>query len=74
MEKAHDDAFLEAMNELKPDFIQCPRCSSWVCKKSCWNNSKGLCKDCAPDMAVEMAAAQASRTVKVVWSHSKMAE
>lgn len=73
-EKAHDDAFVEAMNELKPDFIQCPRCSSWVCKKSCWNNSKGLCKECAPDVAVEMAAAQASRTVEEVWAHSRMAE
>lgn len=39
-EQAHDDAFVEAMEEIKPDFIQCPRCSSWVCKKSCWNNKK----------------------------------
>jgi hypothetical protein len=27
-EKAHDDAFEKAVNELKPDFRQCPRCSS----------------------------------------------
>ena len=73
-EKAHDEAFTKAMEELKPDFIQCPRCSAWVCRKSCWNAQKGLCKDCAPDLGVEMAAAQASRTVEEVWAHSKVAE
>ncbi|RPI21253.1 MAG: zinc ribbon domain-containing protein [Chloroflexota bacterium] len=73
-EKAHDEAFTKAMLELKPDFMQCPRCSSWVCQKSCWNTSKGLCKQCAPDSGVEMAAAQASRTTEEIWAHSKMAE
>lgn len=73
-EKAHDDAFMKAMEELKPDFVQCPRCSSWVCRKSCWNMQKGLCKNCAPDLGVEMAAAQASRTVEEIWAHSQMAE
>ncbi len=73
-EKAHDSAFAEAMEELKPDFIQCSRCSSWVCRKACWNEPKGLCKQCAPDLGVEMAAAQASRTVEEIWAHSKVAE
>ncbi|MGI6551160.1 MAG: zinc ribbon domain-containing protein [Syntrophomonadales bacterium] len=73
-EKAHDEAFVEAMNELKPDFVQCPRCLSWVCRKGCWNNKKGLCKECAPDMGVEMAAAQASRSVEEVWAHAAMSE
>lgn len=73
-EKAHDTAFVDAMNELKPDFVQCPRCSSWVCKASCWNTKKGLCKQCAPDMGVEMSAAQASRSVEEVWAHAKMSE
>ncbi len=73
-EKAHDEAFEKAMEELKPDFLQCPRCSSWVCRKSCWNTKKGLCKECAPDLGVEMAAAQASRTVEEIWSKSKVAE
>jgi len=73
-EKAHDDAFTKAMQELKPDFVQCPRYSSWVCRKSCWNNQKGLCKQCAPDLGVEMAASQASRTAEEIWAHSKMAE
>ena len=73
-EKAHDAAFAIAMEELKPDFIQCPRCSGWVCRKSCWNTKKGLCKQCSPDLGVEMAAAQSSRTVEEIWAHSKMAE
>ncbi len=73
-EKAHDEAFAEACIELKPDFIQCPRCMSWVCRKGCWNNKKGLCKECAPDLGVEMAAAQASKSVEEVWAHAAMAE
>lgn len=73
-EKAHDEAFTRAMEELKPDFVQCSRCSSWVCRKSCWNTTKGLCKKCAPDLGVEMAAAQASRTVEEIWAHSKVAQ
>jgi membrane protease subunit (stomatin/prohibitin family) len=73
-EKAHDDAFNDAVEELRPSFIQCPRCSSWVCRKSCWNEKKGLCKECSPDLGVEMAAAQSSRTVEEIWAHSKMAE
>jgi len=73
-QKARDNAFVNAVEELKPDFVQCPRCSSWVCRKSCWNTERGLCKKCAPDMGVEMAAAQASRTVEEIWAHSKVAE
>jgi len=73
-QKARDDAFVKAAQELRSDFVQCPRCSTWVCKKSCWNTQRGLCKNCAPDMGVEMAAAQASRTVEEIWSHSKVAE
>jgi len=66
-EKAHDSAFTAAMEELKPDFVQCPRCTTWVCRKSCWNASKGLCKSCAPDLTVEMAAAQAVKTQEKIW-------
>jgi membrane protease subunit (stomatin/prohibitin family) len=73
-ERAHDQAFLEAAAELRPSFVQCPRCSSWVCRKSCWNTKRGLCKGCAPDLGVEMSAAQASRSVEEVWSHAAMSE
>ncbi|HTX90841.1 MAG TPA: zinc ribbon domain-containing protein [Anaerolineales bacterium] len=73
-QKARDDAFAKAAQDIRPDFVQCPRCSTWVCKKSCWNTQKGLCKNCAPDLGVEMAAAQSSRTVEEIWAHSQVAE
>jgi hypothetical protein len=73
-QKAHDEAFVEAMEELKPDFVQCPRCSNWVCRKNCWNTKKGLCKECAPDLGVEMAAAQAERTVQEIREKAQVAD
>ncbi|HUI88866.1 MAG TPA: zinc ribbon domain-containing protein [Anaerolineales bacterium] len=73
-QQARDKALVQAIQEIKPNFIQCPRCSSWVCKKSCWNQQRGLCKNCAPDLGVEMAAAQASRTTQEIWEHSQVAE
>ena len=73
-EKAHDAAFQQAVEEMRPAFTQCPRCSTWVCRKACWNDTRGLCKECAPDLGVEMSAAQASRSVDEVWAHAKMAE
>lgn len=73
-EKAHDQAFAAAVQEMQPSFIQCPRCSSWVCREKCWNNNKGLCKHCAPDLGVEMSAAQASKSVEEIWAHAAMAE
>ena len=73
-QKARDAAFEKAIADLKPEFIQCPRCTSWVCRQSCWNTKRGLCKECAPDLGVEMSAAQASRSVEEVWAHAAMAE
>lgn len=73
-EQAHDKAFENAVQEVKNDFMQCPKCQSWVCKADCWNVQKGLCKGCAPDLGVEMAAAQASKSVEEVWAHAAMAE
>ncbi len=58
-ERAHDDAFHQAAREVKPYFIQCPRCNQWVCRQRCWNESRGLCLECAPSAAIETAAAQA---------------
>jgi membrane protease subunit (stomatin/prohibitin family) len=73
-QQAHDVALKQASQEVKGNFIQCPRCSKWVCRKSCWNDKKGLCKECAPDLGVEMAAAQASKSVEEVWANAAMAE
>jgi hypothetical protein len=73
-QKARDDAFEKAIGEIKPDFVQCPRCQKWVCREKCWNVKRGLCKDCAPDLGVEMSAAQSSRSVEEIWAHAAMSE
>ena len=59
----HDHAFQSAVEEAKPNFRQCPRCSHWVCQSTCWNAKRMLCYDCAPDIETEIAAAQAQTTV-----------
>ena len=73
-ERAREAALLETIQQIRPLFVQCPRCQSWVCRKGCWNTKRGLCKGCAPDLGVEMSAAQASRSVEEVWAHAAMAE
>jgi hypothetical protein len=71
---AHDQAFSEALQEIKPQFIQCPRCLAWVCRKGCLNTQRGLCKQCAPDLGVERSAAQANKSVQAVWEKAEVAE
>jgi hypothetical protein len=48
-----DGAFAAAIDEVKPNFVQCRRCGKWVCKEVCWNKDRGMCKDCAPDLEQE---------------------
>ena len=73
-QKARDDAFVAATQELKDDFIQCPHCTTWVCRKNCWNEKRGLCKQCAPDLAVEMSAAQANKAVEAVHENAVISD
>lgn len=72
-ERAKEAALVDATQEMKDQFVMCPRCRSWVCK-TCWNTKRGLCKGCAPDLGVEMSAAQASRSVEEVWAQAAMSE
>jgi len=58
--KAFDGAFQDAISEIKPKFRQCRRCGKWVCPEICWNDKASLCKECAPSLLEEAAAAQAS--------------
>lgn len=67
-QQARDKAFATAAEEMRPNFAQCPRCSSWVCKKNCWNEARGLCKNCAPDLAVEISAQQSVKAVEKIHS------
>ena len=47
-EKGSDKAFRKAVEEIRPKFTQCPRCSAWVCKQQCWNEKKGLVQRLRP--------------------------
>ncbi|MBX7219616.1 MAG: zinc ribbon domain-containing protein [Blastocatellia bacterium] len=57
--KAHDEAFEAAVQEVRQHFHQCTRCGKWVCPEMCWNQTAGLCEDCAPNFEEERAAARA---------------
>jgi hypothetical protein len=59
----HDKAFRDAVEEAKPNFRQCPKCTKWVCQNSCWNAKRMLCYECAPDIETELASAQVQATV-----------
>jgi hypothetical protein len=61
-EKAHDDAFEEAVEELRPQFHQCKRCGHWV-DEVCWNDERNLCKDCAPDLEEEYSSIQTQAAI-----------
>ena len=56
---AWDGAFQKAIEEIRPRFRQCTRCGQWVCPEVCWNEARGLCEACAPDLAEEAAHHQA---------------
>ena len=60
---AHDKAFRAAIEETKPNFRQCPKCTHWVCNEACWNAKRSLCFDCAPDLETELASAQVQTTI-----------
>ena len=61
--KAWDDAYAAAIAECKPHFHQCGRCGHWVCPEVCWNQGRGLCLSCAPDLQQEAAVVQAQVAV-----------
>ena len=44
----HDAALRAAVEEVKVLFQKCRRCGNWLCEKTCWNATKGMCKQCAP--------------------------
>jgi hypothetical protein len=63
---AHDKAFRDSIEEMKPNFRQCPKCTHWACLATCWNQARGLCYDCAPDVETEIASAQAQSTAQQI--------
>ena len=58
--KEWEVAFEQAQNEAKAHFSRCPKCTGWVCEND-WNEQEGLCVECAPREAVEVAAARSQK-------------
>jgi hypothetical protein len=68
---AWDSAFQQAIEECKPRFHQCTRCGQWVCPEVCWNQARGLCETCAPDLGEQAAAIQAQIAVEQAWGKAR---
>jgi len=62
----HDKAFRDGVEEARPNFRQCPKCTHWVCLTMCWNDKRGLCYECAPNVETELTAAQAQTTIEQI--------
>jgi hypothetical protein len=54
-----DKALEKASNEIMPMFHRCVRCNNWV-DETCFNKARGLCVNCAPNLAAEMEAERSS--------------
>ncbi|HEX8819422.1 MAG TPA: zinc ribbon domain-containing protein [Archangium sp.] len=68
---AWDDAYAEAVGEAKQHFKHCTRCGHWVCPEACWNEARGLCEDCAPDIQEESAHIQSKVAVEQAWDKAR---
>jgi hypothetical protein len=64
--KGHDQALQKAVEEVRAKFHQCKRCGKWVCPENCWNQQRGMCNNCAPDVQMELSAAQVAATVEQI--------
>lgn len=56
---ARDKALQKACNEIMPLFRRCVRCNNWV-DETCFNQARGLCVNCAPNLQAEMEAERSS--------------
>ncbi|WP_157407219.1 zinc ribbon domain-containing protein [Actinomadura atramentaria] len=59
-----DRMLARAVEEVSPQFVQCHRCSQWVCRSVCWNGERGLCSSCAPKLDQEIAGMQAAAQIR----------
>ena len=56
--KARDASFKKAIEAAAGHFNRCARCASYVCDR-CYTVDRGLCVNCAPDLAAEVESARA---------------
>ena len=71
---AWDEAYGEAVGEAKKHFKNCSRCGQWVCPQACWNETRGLCESCAPNLREEAAHIQAHVSVEQAWTQARRAD
>lgn len=72
--EAWDSAFKEAVEEIRPKFRQCTKCGHWVCPEVCWNEERGMCEDCAPNLQEHAASIQAQVAVEQAWDKARKAD
>jgi hypothetical protein len=68
---AWDEAYADAVEEGKKHFKHCTRCGQWVCPQACWNEARGLCEECAPNLQEEAAHIQAKVSVEQAWDKAR---
>jgi len=71
---AWDAAFKEAVDECRPKFRQCTQCGKWVCPEVCWNQERGLCEACAPDLREHAPMIQAQVAVEQAWDQARQGD
>lgn len=69
--QAWQDAYAKAIEEVKPNFHQCTRCSAWVCSQNCWNKNRALCTTCAPELGNEVASANAQAAKEQIFKRAR---
>ncbi len=68
---AWDAAYKTAVDEGKQKFKLCTKCGRWVCPEVCWNHDRGLCEECAPNLAEHAASIQAQVAVEQTWEKAR---
>ncbi|MHB1057461.1 MAG: zinc ribbon domain-containing protein [Rhodanobacter sp.] len=67
---ARDTAFRQAIEAAQAHFHRCARCHNYACD-SCWDADRGLCRDCAPDLATEIQAARHGGTLEAATERAR---
>jgi hypothetical protein len=67
--KARDANFQKAIGAAAQHFHRCARCSGYVCDK-CFSVDRGLCANCAPDIAAEVETARAQGLIDAATMHA----
>lgn len=71
---AWDSAFKDAVEEIRPKFKQCTGCGKWVCPEVCWNHSRDLCEECAPNLQEQAGSIQAKVAIEQAWDKARQAD